>query len=129
MSEAPDVVVVGAGMAGLRCALELRARGLEPLVLEAADAVGGRVRTDEIDGFLIDRGFQVLLTAYPEARAIFDYPALDLRPFFPGALCRRLLLLLKLRLGVYNLRFCQKRGVRHKKKRRALRALGVSHPV
>lgn len=89
MSEAPDVVVVGAGMAGLRCALELRARGLEPLVLEAADAVGGRVRTDEIDGFLVDRGFQVLLTAYPEARAIFDYPALDLRPFFPGALCRR----------------------------------------
>ena len=89
MSERHDVIVVGAGLAGLRCAVELRARGLEPLVLEAADAVGGRVRTDEIDGFLVDRGFQLLLTAYPEARAVFDYAALDLRRFIPGALCRR----------------------------------------
>lgn len=89
MSERHDVIVVGAGMAGLRCAVELRAHGLQPLVLEAADAVGGRVRTDEIDGFLVDRGFQVLLTAYPEARAAFDYAELDLRRFIPGALCRR----------------------------------------
>lgn len=89
MSGRHDVIVVGAGLAGLRCAVELRARGLEPLVLEAADAVGGRVRTDEIDGFLVDRGFQVLLTAYPEAQATFDYAELDLRRFVPGALCRR----------------------------------------
>jgi glycine/D-amino acid oxidase-like deaminating enzyme len=89
MTPAPQVVVVGAGMAGLRCALELQGRGLETLVLEAGDAAGGRVRTDEIDGFLVDRGFQVLLTAYPEARSTFDYGELDLMPFVPGALCRR----------------------------------------
>ena len=77
MTPAPQVVVVGAGMAGLRCALELQGRGLETLVLEAGDAAGGRVRTDEIDGFLVDRGFQVLLTAYPEARSTFDYGELD----------------------------------------------------
>lgn len=83
------VVVVGAGMAGLNCAMELARAGLEPVVLEAGDAPGGRVRTDEVDGFLLDRGFQVLLTAYPEARAAFDYRALDLRRFVAGALCRR----------------------------------------
>jgi phytoene dehydrogenase-like protein len=55
-------------------------------VLEASDGVGGRVRTDLVDGFLLDRGFQVLLTAYPEAQAMLDYPALQLRPFDPGAL-------------------------------------------
>ena len=58
-------------------------------VLEASDGVGGRVRTDLVDGFRLDRGFQVLLTAYPETRRVLDYPALDLRPFLPGALVRR----------------------------------------
>jgi phytoene dehydrogenase-like protein len=85
---AHPVVVVGAGLAGLSCALELAAAGVRSLVLEASDAVGGRVRTDEVDGFLLDRGFQVLLTAYPEARRLLDYPALDLRPFYPGAVIR-----------------------------------------
>ena len=79
------VVIVGAGLAGLSCALELAAAGVRSLVLEASEAVGGRVRTDEVEGFLLDRGFQVLLTAYPEARRLLDYPALDLRPFYPGA--------------------------------------------
>lgn len=82
------VVVVGAGLAGLSCALELAAAGVRSLVLEASDAVGGRVRTDEVEGFLLDRGFQVLLTAYPEARRLLDDPALDLRPFYPGAVIR-----------------------------------------
>ncbi len=82
------VVIVGAGLAGLSCAVELVARGIEPLVLEASDGVGGRVRTDLVDGFRLDRGFQVLLTAYPEARQLLDYRALRLRPFFPGALIR-----------------------------------------
>ncbi len=57
-------------------------------VFEASDAVGGRVRTDVIDGFHVDRGFQVLLTAYPEASAVLDYAALDLKPFESGALVR-----------------------------------------
>lgn len=80
-----DVVIVGAGLAGLACARQLRASGLDPLVLEASDGVGGRVRTDEVDGFRLDRGFQVLLTAYPEAQRVLDYGALRLRPFRPGA--------------------------------------------
>jgi phytoene dehydrogenase-like protein len=81
-----DVAVVGAGLAGLACARALAARGVECVVFEAADAVGGRVRTDAVEGFQVDRGFQVLLTAYPEARAVLDYEALDLRAFEPGAL-------------------------------------------
>ncbi|MGA0060087.1 MAG: FAD-dependent oxidoreductase, partial [Planctomycetota bacterium] len=52
------------------------------------DAVGGRVRTDVVEGFRLDRGFQVLQTAYPEARRALDYGALELRPFEPGALVR-----------------------------------------
>ena len=85
----PDVVVVGAGLAGLACALHLHEAGARVRVLEASDGVGGRVRTDVVDGFRLDRGFQVLLTAYPETRRVLDYEALDLRPFLPGALVRR----------------------------------------
>ena len=85
----PDpVVIIGAGLSGLTCAKELHARGIEFVLLEAADGVGGRVRTDEVDGFLLDRGFQVLLTAYPEAVRQLDYEALDLKPFEPGSLIR-----------------------------------------
>jgi len=80
-----DILIIGAGLAGLACALELRERGVEPLILEAADGVGGRVRTDIHQGFRMDRGFQVLLEAYPECRRLLDYEALDLKPFFPGA--------------------------------------------
>ncbi|MFM9149436.1 MAG: protoporphyrinogen/coproporphyrinogen oxidase [Solirubrobacterales bacterium] len=82
------VAVVGAGLAGLRCAGLLIERGFEVDVFEASDRVGGRVRTDEVDGFLLDRGFQVLLTSYPEARKAFDFRALDLGRFEPGALIR-----------------------------------------
>ena len=81
-----DVAVIGAGLAGLRCALELERDGLEVALLESADAPGGRVRTDLVDGFRLDRGFQVLLNAYPEAQAALDYGALELRSFRPGAL-------------------------------------------
>lgn len=84
----PDAVVVGAGVAGLYCARELHAAGLDVLVLERGDRPGGRVRTDEVDGFLLDRGFQVLLTAYPEARRALDFERLGLRPFESGALVR-----------------------------------------
>lgn len=80
------VVIVGAGVAGLCCAIHLQERGVPVTVLEADDEVGGRVRTDEVNGFLLDRGFQVLLTAYPEARAMLDLDALWLGSFAPGAM-------------------------------------------
>lgn len=85
----PDVIVVGAGVSGLVAALELKRRGFSVHVLEASDDVGGRVRTDAVDGFLLDWGFQVLLTAYPEARRCLDFDALDLREFEPGAIVHR----------------------------------------
>jgi phytoene dehydrogenase-like protein len=81
-----DAVVIGAGLAGLSCALSLEAAGVSVTLLEAGDAPGGRVRTDLIEGFRLDRGFQVLLTAYPEAKRLLDYPALQLKQFEPGAL-------------------------------------------
>jgi phytoene dehydrogenase-like protein len=80
-----DVIVVGAGLAGLCCARELMIQGVDVLLLERSAAVGGRLRTDETDGFHLDRGFQVLLTAYPEARRVLDYERLGLRPFYAGA--------------------------------------------
>lgn len=85
----PEVIVVGAGLAGLRCAELLHAQGIDVLLLERQDQVGGRVRTDQIDGFQLDRGFQVLQTAYPAAQRAFDYEALDLRPFPAARTCLR----------------------------------------
>ncbi|HEV2844219.1 MAG TPA: NAD(P)/FAD-dependent oxidoreductase [Thermoanaerobaculia bacterium] len=82
------VVIIGAGVAGLCCALRLQEKNIPYLILEASDAPGGRVRTDKVDGFLLDRGFQVLLTAYPEAKRLLDYKALRLRSFLSGALVR-----------------------------------------
>lgn len=84
-----DVVIIGAGLAGLACARDLIAAGLRVQVLEASDAPGGRIRTDIVDGFRLDRGFQVLLTGYPEAQRVLDYDALALRNFLPGALVRQ----------------------------------------
>lgn len=84
--EAVDVVVVGAGLAGLACARAVADAGLAVRVLEAGDGVGGRVRTDVVDGFRLDRGFQILLTAYPELDRQLDVDALDLHAFDPGSL-------------------------------------------
>jgi phytoene dehydrogenase-like protein len=81
-----QVLIVGAGLAGLACAVRLHEAGARPLVFEGSDGVGGRVRTDRVDGFLLDRGFQVFLDAYPEAGKLLDLDRLDLRPFKPGAL-------------------------------------------
>ncbi|MCW2816450.1 MAG: amine oxidase [Nocardioides sp.] len=79
-----DVVVVGAGLAGLGCALALEDAGLEVVVVEAADAVGGRIRTDVVDGFKVDRGFQLLNPAYPEVRRVVDVDALGMQSFAAG---------------------------------------------
>jgi phytoene dehydrogenase-like protein len=73
-------------MAGLACAVRLHAAGIPCQVLEASDGVGGRVRTDQVDGFLLDRGFQVYLDAYPETGKLLDLDALELGAFEPGAL-------------------------------------------
>jgi phytoene dehydrogenase-like protein len=83
-----SVVVVGAGLAGLCCALDLTRRGVPVSLLEASDAPGGALRTDSVQGFLLDRGFQAFQTAYPEARCRLDYAALRLHAFRPGALVR-----------------------------------------
>jgi len=89
MAHAKDpVIIVGGGVSGLACAHRLNGRGVTLQVLEATGGVGGRIKTDRKDGYLLDRGFQVLQTAYPEARRLLDYQRLDLRPFAPGAMIR-----------------------------------------
>lgn len=81
-----EVVIVGAGLSGLAAARSLQAAGRKVVVLESSDGVGGRVRSDLVEGFRLDRGFQVLLTAYPELARQLDLGALDLCRFDPGAL-------------------------------------------
>ncbi|MGL6073680.1 MAG: NAD(P)/FAD-dependent oxidoreductase [Fimbriiglobus sp.] len=83
-----DVLIVGGGLAGLACAGRLFECGFSFQILEAADAVGGRVRTDVFEGFRLDRGFQIFLPSYPEARRVLDYLDLDLQHFTPGAQVR-----------------------------------------
>lgn len=84
-----DVVVVGAGLAGLQCAHLLERHGLDVVVLEASDGVGGRIRTDTVDGFRCDRGFQVLNPAYTELRRGVDVAALGIQKFDAAAGVRR----------------------------------------
>ena len=86
MSDEVDVVIVGAGLAGLCAARATTGAGLATVVLEADDGVGGRVRTDAVDGFLLDRGFQILLTGYPDVQGALDLDGLDLCRFDPASL-------------------------------------------
>jgi len=78
------VIVVGAGAAGLVCARRLEAEGIDCVVLEAESSPGGKLKTDSVDGFQIDHGFQVLLTGYPALRTELDLDALELRSFKAG---------------------------------------------
>lgn len=84
-----DVIIVGAGIAGLTAAKLVKQKGKKVLLIDAADGVGGRVRTDYKEGFLLDRGFQVLLTSYPTVQKILDYQKLDLKCFKPGAVIHK----------------------------------------
>ncbi len=82
---AKPVLIVGGGLAGLVCARTLHNAGVPFLLLDAEDRPGGRLKTDIVDGFRLDRGFQVYFDAYPNASAQLDHAALDLRPFRSGA--------------------------------------------
>ncbi len=80
-----DVIIVGGGIAGLTAAVALQQEGLNIRLIEKTDRLGGRMKTDVVEGYQLDRGFQVLLTAYPETQQLLDYNALELRNFYPGA--------------------------------------------
>ncbi len=81
----PTVTIIGAGISGLSAAIHLQRQGFAVKILEASDRAGGRIKTDVVKGFLLDRGFQVLLTSYPEAKELLDYDSLNLKRFLPGA--------------------------------------------
>jgi predicted NAD/FAD-dependent oxidoreductase len=84
MTPSHDVLIVGAGLAGLAAARELSIHGIDVTVLERDEHVGGRVQSDVVDGLTLDRGFQLYNPAYPEAARVLDHDALDLRAFTPG---------------------------------------------
>lgn len=83
------IVIVGGGIAGLTCANYLHKKGEEFLLIESGSEVGGRVQTATMDGYLLDRGFQVLQTNYPEAKKLLNYDALNLKTFESGAKIRK----------------------------------------
>ena len=85
----PHIIVVGAGLSGLAASLEVEKLGGSVTILERTDTLGGRVKTDRMNGFLLDHGFQVLLTSYPELKRLDISDSLNLKPFLSGAICHR----------------------------------------
>ena len=81
----PKITIIGAGIAGLTAAVYLYKKGFDIQILESAERAGGRIKTDFVEGFRLDRGFQVLLTEYPETKSLLDYEKLNLKRFLPGA--------------------------------------------
>lgn len=79
------IKIIGAGLSGLVAAKVLENHGYAPEIYEASNSVGGRIKTDLVKGYQLDRGFQVLLSAYPKALEYLDYQALDLQELLPGA--------------------------------------------
>ena len=79
------IYIIGGGVSGLTAAKVLEDNGFFPIIIEASDRVGGRVKTDIVDGYQLDHGFQVLLTSYPAANKYLDFELLDLQFLLPGA--------------------------------------------
>jgi protoporphyrinogen oxidase len=88
MTKKVEVAIIGAGLAGLSCALELQRNKIDFQIFESSDGVGGRVRSDVIDGFILDRGFQLYNPSYAEGKRLLDYKSLDLKSFTPGIAIR-----------------------------------------
>ena len=88
MAKQVEVAIIGAGLAGLACAIELQKNKIDFHIFEASDGVGGRVRSDVIDGFILDRGFQLYNPSYAEGKRLLDYQSLDLKPFTAGVAIR-----------------------------------------
>jgi len=82
-------LIIGGGVSGLTVAYYLSKAGRDYQIIEATKRIGGRIKTDVVDGYRMDRGFQVFLTAYPEARKILDYKSLNFKSFNPGAVLLR----------------------------------------
>jgi phytoene dehydrogenase-like protein len=88
MTKQVEVAIIGAGLAGLACAIELQKNKIDFQIFEASDGVGGRVRSDIVDGFILDRGFQLYNPSYAEGKRLLNYQDLDLKPFTPGIAIR-----------------------------------------
>ena len=77
--------IIGAGVSGLIAAQVLENYGYQPTIIEATNSVGGRVKSDLVNGYSLDRGFQVLLTSYPAAKKYLDFETLTVQKLLPGA--------------------------------------------
>ncbi len=83
MSE--KIAIIGSGLSGMACAIELKRNNFNPIIFEASSDIGGRVKTDNVDGFLLDHGFQVYLPSYKMGQYYLDYKKLELKHFSPGS--------------------------------------------